>query len=153
MANRWVKKMETVTDFNFMAAVTIHGDFGAQENKISHCFHFFHPSICHEVAWMNERGLFKQWHRMNTAELKYTRWMNCAHTARREGRPALEFHVLTFRNQLLHQKLIDGYSQRTDRAMGKVLLRLLTFYFLIWVHALKLNNSTARIGRPLWPGW
>ena len=25
---------------NFMAAVTIHSDFGAQENKISHCFHF-----------------------------------------------------------------------------------------------------------------
>ena len=29
-----------------MTAVT--SDFGAQENKISHCFHFF-PSICHEV--------------------------------------------------------------------------------------------------------
>ena len=27
--------------FNFMAAVTIHSDFGAQENKICHCFHFF----------------------------------------------------------------------------------------------------------------
>ena len=27
--------------FNFMAAVTVHGDFGAQENKICHCFHFF----------------------------------------------------------------------------------------------------------------
>ena len=25
----------------FMAAVTIHSDFGAQENKISYCFHFF----------------------------------------------------------------------------------------------------------------
>ena len=24
--------------FNFMAAVTIHSDFGAQENKVSHCF-------------------------------------------------------------------------------------------------------------------
>ena len=34
--------------FNFMAAVTIHSDFGAQENKICHCFHF-PPSICHEV--------------------------------------------------------------------------------------------------------
>ena len=31
-----------------MAAVTIHRDFGAQENKIFYCFHFF-PSICHEV--------------------------------------------------------------------------------------------------------
>ena len=27
--------------FNFMAAVTIHGDFGAQENKVCHCFHCF----------------------------------------------------------------------------------------------------------------
>ena len=26
--------------FNFMAAVTIYSDFGAQENKICHCFHF-----------------------------------------------------------------------------------------------------------------
>ena len=32
--------------FNFMAAVTICSDFGAQENKICHCFHF-PPSICH----------------------------------------------------------------------------------------------------------
>ena len=26
---------------NFMAAVTLHSDFGVQENKICHCFHFF----------------------------------------------------------------------------------------------------------------
>ena len=31
-----------------MAAVTAHSDFGAQENKICHCFHFS-PSVCHEV--------------------------------------------------------------------------------------------------------
>ena len=34
--------------FNFMAAVTICSDFGAQENKICHCFIAF-PSICHEM--------------------------------------------------------------------------------------------------------
>ena len=33
---------------NFMAAVTVHSDFGAQEKKICHSFHF-PPSICHEV--------------------------------------------------------------------------------------------------------
>ena len=33
---------------NFTAAVTIHSDSGAQENKICHCFPFS-PSICHEV--------------------------------------------------------------------------------------------------------
>ena len=27
--------------FNFVAAVTICSDFGAQEHKICHCFHFF----------------------------------------------------------------------------------------------------------------
>ena len=27
--------------FHFMAAVIFHSDFGTQENKISHCFHFF----------------------------------------------------------------------------------------------------------------
>ena len=35
--------------FNFMAVVTICSDFGAQENKVCHCFHFFSLSICHEV--------------------------------------------------------------------------------------------------------
>ena len=34
--------------FNFMAAVTNCSNFGAQENKICHCFHFF-PTICHEM--------------------------------------------------------------------------------------------------------
>ena len=33
---------------NFMAAVPICSDFGAQENKVYHCFHFF-PHICQEV--------------------------------------------------------------------------------------------------------
>ena len=33
---------------NFMAAVTICSDFGAQKNKVSHCFYCF-PSICYEV--------------------------------------------------------------------------------------------------------
>ena len=32
-----------------MAEVTIHSDFGAQENKIYHRIHFFPPSSCKEV--------------------------------------------------------------------------------------------------------
>ena len=32
---------EDQTSCNFMAAVTIGSDFGAQESKICHCFHFF----------------------------------------------------------------------------------------------------------------
>ena len=31
--------------FNFVAAVTVHSDFGAQENKICHCFHLFMSSF------------------------------------------------------------------------------------------------------------
>ena len=37
------------TSFNFMGAVTIRSDFGAQENKICHCFLPPPPSVCHEV--------------------------------------------------------------------------------------------------------
>ena len=32
----------------YLVVVTFHSAFGAQENKIYHCFHF-PPSICHEV--------------------------------------------------------------------------------------------------------
>ena len=46
------------TSFNFAAAVTVHSDFGSQENKICHCFHFS-PSICHEV--MGPESAEKQW--------------------------------------------------------------------------------------------
>ena len=34
--------------FNFMAAVIVCSDFGAQESKVCHCFHCF-PTICFEV--------------------------------------------------------------------------------------------------------
>ena len=27
--------------FNFVAAITVHSDFGSQENKVCHCFHIF----------------------------------------------------------------------------------------------------------------
>ena len=35
-----------------MAAVTILSDFGAQENKVCRCFHFF-PSVCHKVMGLD----------------------------------------------------------------------------------------------------
>ena len=38
--------------FNFMAAVTICNDFGAQENKVCHYFHCF-PIYWHEVMRLN----------------------------------------------------------------------------------------------------
>ena len=40
------------TSFTFMAAVSIVGDFGAQENKICH-YSTFPPSICQEVMRLN----------------------------------------------------------------------------------------------------
>ena len=36
----WTTSKEPAS-FNFMAAVTIHSDFGAQENKVCHCFYCF----------------------------------------------------------------------------------------------------------------
>ena len=46
--------------FNFMAAVTVHSDFGAQENEICHCFQFFSiylprsdGSRCHDLCFLN----------------------------------------------------------------------------------------------------
>ena len=37
---------------NVVAEVTVCSDFGAQENKICHCFRFS-PSICHEVMGLD----------------------------------------------------------------------------------------------------
>ena len=46
--------------FNFMAAVTIHSDFGVQEKKIYHYFQFFHIYLplsdetgCHDLSFLN----------------------------------------------------------------------------------------------------
>ena len=44
---------------NFMAVVTIHSDFGAKENKICHCYHFFplylawsYGTGCHDTCFL-----------------------------------------------------------------------------------------------------
>ena len=46
--------------FICMAAVTIFSDFGAQENKLCHCFHGFHSYLqwsdgtgCHDICFLN----------------------------------------------------------------------------------------------------
>ena len=45
---------------NFMAAVTIQSDFGAQENKVCRCFHYFPICLpcsdgtgCHDLSFFN----------------------------------------------------------------------------------------------------
>ena len=40
------------TCLNYMAPVTICSDFGAQENKVCHCFHCF-PIYLHEVIGLD----------------------------------------------------------------------------------------------------
>ena len=40
-----------------MAAVTICSDFGAQENKISHCFHFFPFLFAMRLSWEEATGV------------------------------------------------------------------------------------------------
>ena len=52
MLSRFVIAFLPGASFNFMAAVTIHSDFGAQENKICH-YSTFPPSICQEVMRLN----------------------------------------------------------------------------------------------------
>ena len=44
----WSELFFQGVSFNFMAAVTSCSDFGAPQNKVSHCFHCF-PIYCHEV--------------------------------------------------------------------------------------------------------
>ena len=46
---------QTQASFNFIAAVTICSDFGAQENKVCHSFHCF--PICHEVSKIADQRL------------------------------------------------------------------------------------------------
>ena len=48
------------TSFNFMAAINICSDFGAQENKVCHCFHCFpiylpwsYGTRCHNLRFLN----------------------------------------------------------------------------------------------------
>ena len=52
VCHSFLPRSKCQVSFNFMAAVTICIDFGAQENNICHCFHFS-PSICHKVMGMD----------------------------------------------------------------------------------------------------
>ena len=60
---RWTfvgKLMSLLFNMHFMAAVTICSDFGAQKNKVSHCFHCFPIYLpwsdgtrCHDLTFLN----------------------------------------------------------------------------------------------------
>ena len=52
MLSRFVIVFLPRSKCNFVAAVTVHSDFGAQENKVCHGFHCF-PIYLHEVMGPN----------------------------------------------------------------------------------------------------
>ena len=51
--------LEKQESFNFMAAVTVHSDFGDQESKVCHCFYFFTLlfAMCDGTRW-NDLSFF-----------------------------------------------------------------------------------------------
>ena len=58
MLSRLVIAFIPGSKLNFMIAVTIHHDFGAQENKVCHCFHFFPIYLLsgtryHDISFLN----------------------------------------------------------------------------------------------------
>ena len=61
MLSRWVTVFLARSEcLNFMAAVTICSDFGAQENKVCHCFHCFPIYLpwsdgtgCYDLSFLN----------------------------------------------------------------------------------------------------
>ena len=64
MLSRLLLSSNEQSSFNFMAAVTICSDFGAQENKVCHCFHCFPIYLpwsdgtgCHDISILNVYSL------------------------------------------------------------------------------------------------
>ena len=92
---------------NFMAVVTICRDFGAQENKICHCFHF-PPTICHEV--------------MGPDAMIFISWMLIFKTG---------FHSPLS----LSQKVFSSSSLSTIRVVSSAYLRSLIFLLAILIPA------------------
>ena len=91
-----------------MAAVTICSDFGAQENKVSHCFYFF-PIICHEV--------------MGLDAMIFVFWML-------SFKPTLSPSSFTFL-----KRLFSSFSLSAISVVSSVYLRLLIFLLAILIPA------------------
>ena len=86
-----------------MAAVTVYGDFGAQENKICHCFHF--SPISHEVMGLDVMVLVF--------------WMV-------GFKPAFSLSAFTFK------RLFSSSSLSALWVVSSAYLRLLIFLSAIW---------------------
>ena len=91
-----------------MATVTVHSDFGAQENKICHCFHCF-PSICHDV--------------MAPGAMIFVFWMLCF-------KLAFPFSPFTF-----IKRFFSSSSLSTIRVVSFAYLKLLIFLPAIFIPA------------------
>ena len=94
--------------FNFMAAVTICNDFGAQEKKLCHCFNF-PPSICHKV--------------MRSDAMILVFWML-------NFKPAFSLSSIT-----LIKRLFSSSSISAIRLVSSASLRLLVFLLAILIPA------------------
>ena len=92
--------------FNFVTAVTIHSDFGAQENKICHCFHFSH--IC--LLWSNGT----RWYDLSFWILSF--------------KPAFWLSCFTFIRRLFSSSLLSAI-----RVVSAAYLRLLVFLLAILI--------------------
>ena len=93
------------TSFNFMTAVTIYRDFGAQENKVCHCFPLYLPwsdgTRCHDLNFLNI-----------------------------EFKPAFSLSSFTFIKMFFTSSLLSAI-----KAMSSAYLRLLIFLLAILILA------------------
>ena len=93
------------TSFNFMTSVTIYSDFGAQENKVCHCFPFYLPwsdgTRCHDLNFLNV-----------------------------EFKPAFSLSSFTFIKMFFTSSLLSAI-----KAMSSAYLRLLIFLLAILIPA------------------
>ena len=105
MLSRFVKEQMS---FNFMAAATICGDFGAPKNKGHHCF-LVSLSVCREVMWPD--GMIILF------------WML-------SFKPAFALCSLTFIKRLFSSSLLSAI-----RVVSSLYLRLLIFLLAILIAA------------------
>ena len=101
-----------------MASVTICSDFGAQENKVCHCFHCF-PSICHEV--------------MGPDAMILVFWML-------SFKPTFSLSSFTF-----IKRLFSSSSLSAMRVVSSAYLRLLIFLLGIMIPACASSSSTFNV--------
>ena len=92
-----------------MAAVTVCSDFGVQENKVCHCFHFFSPFICHKV--------------MGPDAMIFVLWML-------SFKLAFSLSFFTFMKRLFSSHLLSGI-----RIVSSACLMLLIFLLAISIQA------------------